>query len=120
MVEKVVPKYNVKVNISDFEILQTVGTGTFGRVRLCKHKKTNKIYVLKILKKGEIVRLKQVDHIYSEYNILSILNHPFIVELKGVNVIDPKYLYFILEYVPGGELFSLLRSTNTFPLEQAK
>lgn len=120
MVEKEIPKYNVKVKITDFDILQTVGTGTFGRVRLCKHKKTNKIYVLKMLKKAEIIRLKQVDHIFSEYNILSILNHPFIVELKGVNVSDPQYLYFILEYVPGGELFTLLRSLNIFTLEQAK
>lgn len=120
MVDKEVPKYNVKVNITDFDILQTVGTGTFGRVRLCKHKKTSKIYVLKMLKKAEIIRLKQVDHIFSEYNILSILNHPFIVELKGVNVTDPQYLYFILEYVPGGELFTLLRSSNIFSIDQSK
>ena len=45
---------------------------------------------------------------------------PFIVELKGVNVNDPVYLYFILQYVPGGELFSLLRSKVSFPLLQAK
>jgi protein kinase A len=113
-------KYNIKLNISDFEQLQTVGVGSFGRVRLCRHKKNNKIYVMKILKKYEIVKQKQVDHVYSEYNILSILNHPFIVELKGVNVLDPKFLYFILEYVPGGELFTLLRSKSSFPLAQAK
>lgn len=48
------------------------------------------------------------------------MNHPFIVELKGVYLKDPKYLYLILEYVPGGELFSLLRSNLTFPLDQAR
>jgi hypothetical protein len=32
-----------------------------------------------MLKKAEIIRLKQVDHIHSEYNILKQLNHPFIV-----------------------------------------
>ena len=112
-------KNNIKVNINDFELLQTVGLGSFGRVRLSRHKKKDKVYVMKILKKIEIVKQKQVDHIYSEYNILTILNHPFIVELKGVNLTDPKYLYLILEYVPGGELFSLLRNCQNFPLEQA-
>ena len=48
--------------------------------------------------------------------IFSILNHQFIVELKGVNVIDPMYLYFILEYVPVNELFTLLRNKTSFPL----
>ena len=113
-------KYNVKIQISDFDVLQTVGIGTFGRVKLCRHKKTKKIYVMKMLKKCEIMRMKQIDHIYNEYNILSILNHPFIVELKGVNVTDPQYLYFILEYIPGGELFTLLRNTNVFPVAQAR
>ena len=113
-------KYNVKVSIEDFDLLQTVGVGSFGRVRLCRHKKNNKVYVMKMLKKSEIIRQKQVDHVYSEYMILSVLNHPFIVELKGVNVKDPVFLYFILEYVPGGELFSLLRNNVSFPINQAK
>ena len=110
----------LKVQISDFELLQTVGIGSFGRVRLCRHKKNTKVYVMKILKKAEIVKQKQVDHVYSEYNILAILNHPFIVELKGVNVNNPQYLYLILEYVAGGELFTLLRNNTNFPVEQAK
>ena len=44
-------KDQLKVKIKDFEQLKTVGLGSFGRVRLCRHKKTNKIYVMKILKK---------------------------------------------------------------------
>lgn len=111
---------NNKLNLNEFEFLQTIGTGSFGRVRLGRHKNTNKIYAIKMLKKIEVLRLKQADHIYSEYNILSKLNHPFIVELKGVNIKDPKYLYFVLEYVPGGELFTILRAQTSFPVEQAK
>ena len=45
-----------KINIKEFEFLQTIGTGSFGRVRLAKHKKSNKIYAIKMLKKGEIIR----------------------------------------------------------------
>ena len=109
-----------KVKLSDFEKLQTVGLGSFGRVRLCRYKKNDKVYVMKILKKMEIIKQKQVDHVFSEFNILSVLNHPFIVQLVGLNFDDPKYLYFIIEYVQGGELFTLLRTRGSFPLEQAK
>ena len=48
------------------------------------------------------------------------MNHPHIIELKWVNTLDPKYLYLIKEYVPGGELFSLLRNSLSFPVDQAK
>ena len=73
-----------------------------------------------MLKKSEIIRMKQVDHVFSEYTILASIFHPFIVELKGVNFTDPSYLYFILEYIPGGEMFTLLRDKNSFPANQAK
>lgn len=43
-------KEKLKVKIKDFDKLDTVGLGSFGRVRLCRHKKTNKVYVMKILK----------------------------------------------------------------------
>lgn len=81
-----------KISLNDFELLNTVGTGilkhkfiliklgSFGRVRLGKHKKSGKIYAIKMLKKSEIIRSKQVDHIHSEFNILKQLNHPFIVK----------------------------------------
>ena len=113
-------KKKLKVKIKDFEKLNTVGLGSYGRVCLCKKKKSGKVYVMKILKKNDIIKKKQVDHVYSEYTILSKLKHPFIVQLIGVNFEDPKYIYFILEYIQGGELFTLLRSNVTFPVPQTK
>jgi serine/threonine protein kinase len=53
--------------------------GSFGRVRLAKHKTSSKYWAIKILKKAEIIKLKQVDHIMNETNILSSIEHPFIV-----------------------------------------
>ena len=115
-----VDKSNERIKLSDFDVLETLGTGSFGRVRLGRHKKTKKIYAIKMLKKHEIIRLKQTDHIHSEFQILSQLNHPFIVDFKGAITTDQKYLYFILEFVPGGELFTVLRTTGSFPEEQSK
>ena len=64
-------------------ILTFLGTGTFGRVRQVRLKAdpNQKIYALKMLKKTEIVRLNQVDHIKSEKKILQQVQHPFIVSM---------------------------------------
>jgi serine/threonine protein kinase len=68
-----------KADLSCYEVLQTIGTGSFGRVRLAKNTYKRTMYAIKILKKSEIIRVKQVDHIYSECSILSNTQHPFIV-----------------------------------------
>ena len=94
--------------IDEFKILQTLGTGSFGRVLLTRYRKTDTFMAIKILKKSEIIRLKQVEHTLNERNILTDVNHPFIVNLLGT-FMDSGNLFMVLEYVPGGELFSYLR-----------
>lgn len=56
-----------------------VELGTFGRVRLVKHRQSGKFFAAKILKKIEILKSKQIDHVQNETQILSMLHHPFIV-----------------------------------------
>lgn len=72
-----------KLSINDFDILNTLGTGTFGRVRLVKVKNQPHLppFALKMLKKTVIIKLKQVEHIKSEKNILERIRHPFIINL---------------------------------------
>ena len=102
--------------VHEFEIMDTLGTGTFGRVRLVKYKKDNKWMAMKILKKAEIIRLKQVEHIKAEKTILGSINHPFIVNMFGAFQ-DERCLYMLMEYVIGGELFSHLRRAGRFTNE---
>ena len=73
---------------------------------------------IKKLKKYELIRLKQVDHIHNEIKILSMIDHPFLVTTDGFTQ-DKKYFYIALELVNGGELFTYLRSVGKFPPEQA-
>lgn len=113
--EKIVPK---KVKFDDYEILNTLGTGSFGRVKLARHKLTNKYFALKMLKKSDIVKSKQVDHVMNENQILSMINHPFIVNMEGFCQ-DAKYLYFVLEFVSGGELFTYLRGVGSLANDHA-
>lgn len=67
----------------DADFVTTIsGTGTFGRVHLAKQREpSTSYYAIKVLKKAEIVRLKQIEHINSERQVLSQVNFPFIVQL---------------------------------------
>lgn len=96
------------LSLDYFMLLQTLGTGTFGQVRLCQQKATGKYFCLKILSKEKIVRLKQTEHVKSEKSVLAQISHPFIVKLYATFQ-DQANLYFLLEYISGGELFSCIR-----------
>ena len=70
-------------------------------------------FALKMLKKSEILRLKQVEHIKAEKSILSRIAHPFIISLYSTFQ-DEHNLYMTMEFVVGGELFSQLRKAGRF------
>ena len=106
-------------SLDEFEILETLGTGTFGRVRLVKHKSTGKYFALKALKKSEVIRLKQVEHIRSEKDILYRIDHALIVHLFATFV-DETSLYMLMEYVAGGEIFSHLRERGRFSTDTSR
>ena len=88
-------------------------------MRLARIKQTGAYVALKILKKSEILKLKQVDHVISEFSILRIINHPFLVNLLGYTQ-DDRYLYFLLEFVQGGELFTYLRNIGKLEVNHAR
>ncbi|KAJ1779234.1 cAMP-dependent protein kinase catalytic subunit [Coemansia sp. RSA 1807] len=107
------------VRLDDFEVFRTVGTGSFGRVRLVRHRATGRYYAMKVLKKSHVVRAKQVEHVNSERAILAECSCPFIVYMLGTCQ-DRMNLYFFMEYVVGGELFTYLRRYHRFPAPVAK
>lgn len=97
----------------ELEVLDTIGTGTFGRVVLCQHKRTSDVCALKVMKITDVLRLKQLQHVHNEKSVLLAVNHPFIVKLYWAKM-DSRFLYMSLEYVPGGELFAHLRNAGRF------
>jgi len=79
-----------------------------------------KVFALKILRKSEVIKLKQIDHVRDERRILSdVAGHPFITTLI-TTFSDHDSLYMLLDYIPGGELFSYLRRHRRFPEEWAQ
>eukprot|EP01096_Ripella_sp_DP13-Kostka_P015289 TRINITY_DN70_c0_g2_i1.p1 TRINITY_DN70_c0_g2~~TRINITY_DN70_c0_g2_i1.p1 ORF type:complete len:368 (-),score=180.16 TRINITY_DN70_c0_g2_i1:142-1245(-) len=106
-------------DFKDFEQQRTLGTGTFGRVYLVRHKSTGKFYAMKILKKSLVIRLKQQQHVEDERAVLMAIDFPFIVALYK-SFRDNKNLYLIFEFVKGGELFTHLRTAGRFSIETTR
>lgn len=114
-IQTIVPK---KLKLSDYELGQTLGTGSFGRVKISKQKSSGKYFAIKVLKKAEIIKLKQVDHIMNEIKILSVIDHPFLINTEGFSQ-DDRYIYLVLDLINGGELFTYLRSVGKFSCDHA-
>ena len=100
-----------KYSLSDFLIQRTLGTGSFGRVHLVQSKHNQRFYAVKVLKKQQVVKMKQVEHTNDERRMLQKVKHPFLVTLWGTFQ-DSKNLYMVMDFVEGGELFSLLRKSQ--------
>jgi protein kinase A len=103
----------------DFELIKTLGTGTFARVWLVRLRDPrpgdeDKVFALKMLRKVDVIRLKQVEHVRNERNVLAkVAGHPFITTMvASFQSLDT--LYMVLDYCPGGEVFSYLRRARRF------
>ncbi|XP_035983786.1 cAMP-dependent protein kinase catalytic subunit PRKX [Fundulus heteroclitus] len=100
-------------SLDELETMATVGTGTFGRVFLVKDKKSKAFFALKQMKISDVIRLKQEQHVHNEKEVLTEISHPFLIRLFWTHH-DDRFLYMLMDYVPGGELFSYLRSRGRF------
>ncbi|OQR73773.1 cAMP-dependent protein kinase catalytic subunit alpha isoform 3 [Tropilaelaps mercedesae] len=105
--------------LDDFDRIKTLGTGSFGRVMLVKHRNAGDYFAMKILDKQKVVKLKQVEHTLNEKKILQAVDFPFLVRL-AYHFKDNSNLYMVLEYVQGGEMFTHLRKVGKFSEPHAR
>ena len=108
-----------KYSLTDFSIMRTLGTGSFGRVHLVRSVHNGRYYAIKVLKKHQGVKMKQVEHTNDERRMLKLVEHPFLIRMWGTFQ-DSKNLFMVMDYIEGGELFSLLRKSQRFPNPVAK
>jgi len=114
------PSEKLHVKPTDFEFLKLIGKGSYGSVMLARHKKEQKVYAVKVLQKKMIIKRNEENHIMCERNVLlKNLNHPFLVNLHYAFQTSSK-LYFILEYINGGELYFHLQKENRFDENRAR
>ncbi|KMZ56500.1 Protein kinase [Zostera marina] len=108
-----------KMGVEDFELLTIIGRGAFGEVRICKEKSTGNVYAMKKLKKSEMLRRGQVEHVKAERNLLAEVDSDCIVKLY-CSFQDEEYLYLIMEYLPGGDMMTLLMRKDTLTENEAQ
>ncbi|TPX34420.1 hypothetical protein SeMB42_g07331 [Synchytrium endobioticum] len=113
-------KLKTTYQLSDFELREQIGKGAFARVFLVKfvinvgtaplRRGHGMYFALKVLSKKLIVDTRQVKHVMNEKNLLELTKSPFVVSLIATFT-DPRHLFLVMEYVPGGDLFSYLRKS---------
>ncbi|KAL9239738.1 hypothetical protein vseg_014032 [Gypsophila vaccaria] len=108
-----------KMGADDFELLTMIGKGAFGEVRLCKEKSTGHVYAMKKLKKSEMLRRGQVEHVKAERNLLAEVDSNCIVKLY-CSFQDEVFLYLVMEYLPGGDMMTLLMRKDILTEDEAR
>ena len=111
-------KNNTIINYNSFEILELIGGGSFGKVFKVKLKGTDKIFAMKVLNKGYLIKKKLLRYAITECNVLKQSNCPFIIKLH-YSFQTPENLYMILDYCPIGDL-SYQIQLNLFEEDEAK
>jgi len=118
-------KKRQRITRKDFESIALLGRGAFGEVKLVRMKETNQLFAMKILKKLDMIKREQINYILNERELLieSISayknKNPWVVNLNFAFQ-DDKFLYFIMEYAPGGDMMNMLIKLDIFTEEQTK
>ena len=99
--------------ISDFEKEKEIGKGGFGLVWKVIHKKTQKVYCIKVIKKDGIVQQKLVDQMNREIEIMYILNNPHCLRLKN-HFEDDNNFYLVMPLASKGQLYRVLKKFRKF------
>lgn len=102
-----------RLGLEDFKTVKVIGKGAFGEVRLVQKIDTGKIYAMKSLKKSEMFKKDQLAHVRAERDVLAESNSPWVVQLY-YSFQDINYLYLLMEFLPGGDLMTMLIKYDTF------
>jgi serine/threonine protein kinase len=108
-----------KVTVEDFELLRVIGRGSYGKVQLVRSKGDKCLYAMKSLRKRALRDSDQLDQTMVERNVLLKTVHPFLVGAHWAFQSDDK-IFLVLDYVPGGELFSRLREEQKFTEDRTR
>jgi NUAK family SNF1-like kinase len=121
---------------SRFEFKQTLGKGTYGKVKLALDKRKNEQVAIKTIKKSRIENPHDLARIRREIDFMTSLNHPYIIKIKeGIKLNCELFLFksirilvyesrekiiLVMEYASGGELYDYLNRMKRIPESQAR
>ncbi|RCH78528.1 hypothetical protein CU098_002461 [Rhizopus stolonifer] len=103
-----VPIIKKKKEIGDYILGKTIGRGASGRVKIAVHKQTGEKVAIKMISRSHLLASSTTSRsVQRELAVLQLLHHPHLVDLRQV-LQDASYVYFVMEYLEGGELFHYL------------
>uniref|UniRef100_W8BVK1 Rho-associated protein kinase let-502 n=1 Tax=Ceratitis capitata TaxID=7213 RepID=W8BVK1_CERCA len=97
----------LRMNVEDFDFIKLIGAGAFGEVQLVRHKSSRQVYAMKRLSKFEMMKRPDSAFFWEERHIMAHANSEWIVQLHFAFQ-DAKYLYMVMDYMPGGDIVSLM------------
>ncbi|KAH9607453.1 hypothetical protein KSS87_019350 [Heliosperma pusillum] len=117
------PSTKARTSIEDFEIIKPISRGAYGRVFLAKKRATGDLFAIKVLKKADMIRKNAVESILAERDILITMRNPFVVSNTQqfyYSFTCKENLYLVMEYLNGGDLYSLLRNLGCLDEDMAR
>ncbi|KAE8579195.1 hypothetical protein XENTR_v10023946 [Xenopus tropicalis] len=108
-------------SLENFNLGKVLGEGTFGKVFLAEYKDTKQLCAIKTLKKERIIAKNDIKSVFKEKRILQKVTsaeHPFLVSLYATFQSE-NHLFFVMEYLPGGDLCHLLEHQGAFEESKA-
>ncbi|ONM32757.1 putative serine/threonine protein kinase IRE [Zea mays] len=112
-------RFKDRTSIEDFEIIKPISRGAFGRVFLAKKRVTGDLFAIKVLRKADMIRKNAVESILAERDILISARNPFVVRFF-YSFTCRENLYLVMEYLNGGDLYSLLRNLGCLDEDMAR
>ncbi|KAI8016159.1 putative serine/threonine protein kinase IRE4 [Camellia lanceoleosa] len=113
------PSHKERTSIDDFEIIKPISRGAFGKVFLARKRTTGDLFAIKVLKKLNMIRKNDIEGILAERNILITVRNPFVVRFF-YSFTSRDNLYLVIEYLNGGDLYSLLRKVGCLEEDVAR
>ena len=110
---------SLQTSIADFKFVKRISSGAFAKVFLAVKTRTGDIYAIKVTPKSGVKQKNQLKRVLTEKDILLQNSNPFIVDFY-YSIIGEHNLYLVMEYLPGGDLFSLLHHVGALDEDSAR
>jgi len=108
-----------ELSLRQFQLLRSVGRGAFGKVRIVQKRDDKKLYALKYINKEKCIKMKAVQNVIQERQLLEQIKHPLIVNLQFAFQ-DDENMFMVLDLMLGGDLRYRLDRNGPIPEEQVK
>ncbi|XP_047031614.1 atypical protein kinase C isoform X2 [Helicoverpa zea] len=107
-------------SLDDFELIRVIGRGSYAKVLMVELKRTKRVYAMKVIKKALVTDDEDIDWVQTEKHVFETAsNHPFLVGLHSCFQ-TPSRLFFVIEFVRGGDLMFHMQRQRRLPEEHAR